>query len=177
METPKKTNGAKQRLKTLAETTEKQKKALVEQLRRTPIVQLACERTGVGRATYYKWRAQDRIFAKAATRALDAGKFFVNDLAESKLIQLIQNGNITALIFWLKSNHPAYTPMNKVIHEYEIVTNRLTPEEKNIAEQELAKILAQNLRPKITAEGLKAIYEQEEIEDKDTEALRKYEEE
>src|SRR3989344_454051 len=90
------------RLDTLTEDTEKQKKALVAQLRRTPIVQLACERADVGRATYYKWRARDQVFARAADRAKKAGEFFINDMAESRLLRMIQDDNITAIIFWLK---------------------------------------------------------------------------
>lgn len=111
------------RLAALAAKTEKQKKALVDQLRRTPIVQVSCERTGIGRATYYQWRKSDRVFARAADKAIQAGEFFINDLAESKLITMIQNGNLTAIIFWLKHNHPKYAVTTRHIHQYELVSD------------------------------------------------------
>ena len=34
----------------------KEKLLLIEQLSKYPVVQVACEKTGVSRATYYRWR-------------------------------------------------------------------------------------------------------------------------
>lgn len=152
------------RLETLAVETEKHKKLIVFQLRKTPIVQLACERTSIGRATYYKWRADDRIFARAADRSLEAGKFFTNDFAESKLLRLIQDDNLTAIIFWLKHNHPTYASVNRIIHEYEIVTEKISVEEKNIAMQELSRRIARKHTPQLTTAEVKETAE-EEIEE------------
>lgn len=149
------------RLKKLEAETEKQKKALVSQLRKTPIVQFACERTGIGRSTYYDWRKHDLIFARAADRALEAGRFFINDLAESKLIRLIQEDNLTSIIFWLKHNHPKYATVNRVIHEYETATNRPSVEENNISTQELAKLMATKMMPEIKLEEMKEKIEEE----------------
>ncbi len=103
---------------TVANRTEEMKKALISQLKKTPIVQLACERAGVSRATYYRWRKNDHIFAKAADRALRAGKSLINDLAESKLIKSIQADNLTAIIFWLKYNSHTYS--KKRARPYEV---------------------------------------------------------
>lgn len=161
MATPKEKAGAEKRLETLAEATEKQKKALVAQLRRTPIVQLACERVGVGRSTYYKWRVHDQIFARAADKAQEAGKFFVNDLAESKLMRLIQDDNLTAIIFWLKHNHPKYAVTTRFIHEYEVATERMSVEEINAYSYELAKIRARKIKLPETTEEMKQRIEEE----------------
>jgi len=43
---------------------EELKKLLIEQLKKTPIVQMACEKTGVARSTYYRWKKQNKTFAK-----------------------------------------------------------------------------------------------------------------
>lgn len=145
MEPPNEKTGMEKRLDTLAAETEKQKKALVEQLQKTPIVQLACERTGVGRSTYYQWRAKDKVFARAAERALEAGQFLVNDMAESRLMALIKADNLTAIIFWLKHNHPKYAAVNRLIHEHEIVTNRMSTEERVLAERMIAEDMARDL--------------------------------
>jgi hypothetical protein len=141
----------KKRLDALAIETEKQKKAIVLQLHKTPIVQIACERSSVGRSTYYKWRARDKIFARVADRALESGRFFINDLAKSKLLQQIKDGILTAIIFWLKHNDPQFAPVNRIIHEYEVVTDRLSVEEENIAMQEMSKMMAIKSTPKFTA--------------------------
>lgn len=83
------------------------KKRLIEQLRKTPIVQIACEKTGISRATFYRW-CQEEEFAKEARDSLQKGKSLVNDLAESQLISSIKDKRLPAISFWLKYNHPDY---------------------------------------------------------------------
>lgn len=87
---------------------EKQRERLLELFETMPIVQVACKRIGIGRATYYRWRQEDHTFALAADEALENGKLVVNDMAESQIIQGIKNSNPTLIIFWLKNNHPNY---------------------------------------------------------------------
>lgn len=89
-------------------TKSKQKTLLVEQLRKTPIVQLVCEKVGVSRATFYRWKKEDEEFALKADKALINGKLLVNDMAESQLISAIKDKNLTAIIFWLKHHHNDY---------------------------------------------------------------------
>ncbi len=154
----------KKRLEALAVETEKLKKDMVAQLRKTPIVQVACQHTGVARSTYYKWRSKDHIFARAADRALEAGKFFINDLAKSKLLQLIQDGNLVAIIFWLKHNDPTFAAVNRVIHEYETATVKPSVEENSLAAQKIAEMMADKLTHRYTAEEMKEKIEDEERE-------------
>lgn len=97
------------RQNTLAENTRKQKDALLEELAKCPIVQVACERTSIGRATYYKWKADDPEFRRVSNNAVDEGRKFVNDVAESQMIRKIKEGNMTSIIYWLKNNNPRYT--------------------------------------------------------------------
>ncbi len=35
---------------------DKNKKAIIEKLKQSPIIQIACKKVGIGRATYYRWR-------------------------------------------------------------------------------------------------------------------------
>lgn len=84
------------------------KAALVEQLRKTPILQIGCEKVGISRVTLYRWRAEDAEFAKSVDEALLEGRLMVNDLAEGQLIGAIKDRNITAVMGWLKHNHPSY---------------------------------------------------------------------
>ncbi len=87
---------------------EQEKELLLEQLKKTPIVQIACEKVGTGRTTYYRWRKEDNEFRKEADSALREGKSLVNDMAESQLLGAIRDGNMTAIIFWLKHHHGEY---------------------------------------------------------------------
>jgi len=117
----------------------KEKELILEQLRKTPIIQISCERTGVARATYYRWR-KDPIFLRRANEALNDGMNLVNDLAESQLISSIKDKNMTGIIFWLKSHHPDYANKleltGKLQHDFEI-----TPEQEAIISKALKMVV------------------------------------
>ena len=111
-------------LTTIEKRISKDKEALLEHLKKVPIIQIACEKAGTGRATYYRWRKDDQEFAQKADEAIQTGSYLINDMAESQLISAIQEKNLTAIIFWLKYHHPAYTTKVEVTgqlkHEYQL---------------------------------------------------------
>ncbi len=84
------------------------KELLLEQLRKTPIIEVACQKTGMSRASLYRWKKEDSEFAKFVDDALAEGTALMNDAAESQILSGIKNGNLTATIFWLKNKHPDY---------------------------------------------------------------------
>lgn len=90
------------------------KKELIDQLRKTPVIEVACKKIGIGRATFYRWKKKDQKFAEEADLALHEGSQLVNDMAESQLITSIKNGNMTGIIFWLKNHHRQYSPKLEV---------------------------------------------------------------
>lgn len=94
--------------KTIEKRQSKNKGQLLEILKKTPIVQIACEKAGVGRATYYRWRKEDAEFSQQSDQALLDGSLLINDMAESQLMSAIKEKNMTAIIFWLKHHHSAY---------------------------------------------------------------------
>lgn len=104
---------------------EKQKEVLVEELRKRPIVQSACQKVGIGRASYYRWRKDDPAFAQAVDEALETGIGLVNDAAETQLMAAIREGNMGAVIFWLKHHHASYRnkiDINAVVRREEALT-------------------------------------------------------
>lgn len=119
--------------KTIDKRQKKTKELLLEQLRRLPIVQIACEKLGVARATYYRWLENDKDFAKAATTAIEEGALMINDLAEAQLISAIKDKNFPAISFWLRNRHRAYA--NKVQIEAHVKT-----ESRNLTEEEQDRI-------------------------------------
>jgi hypothetical protein len=121
-------SGQAKRLETLKVETKKQKLEFLEHLAKSSIVQLACERSSVGRSTYYDWRQKDKKFAEEADEVKKAGELVINDLAESHLIHNIQDGQNTAIIFWLKNHHNGYG--DKIRHEHELVPVDFTPDEQ-----------------------------------------------
>ncbi len=110
----------KKRLATLNEETKKQKEALLVQLTKYPIVEVACNKTGVGRSTYYDWRQKDKQFCQMADRAISLGVDLITDMAESGLIKNIQANSNTAIIFWLKNHHGGYSDRIRHTHELEM---------------------------------------------------------
>lgn len=105
------------------------KQLIIEKLKSLPIVQIACEKVGIGRATYYRWRELDQNFADAANKAIQEGRQFINDMAESQLLSAIRDQNMTAIIFWLKHNHAAYTTRVEITHPNDDV-NKLNSQEE-----------------------------------------------
>lgn len=93
---------------TIVDRIANDKLELIEQLRKMPIVQIACERADIGRATFYRWCKEDAEFAEKARSSLSEGKAMVNDMAESQLISSIKDKSFQAIAYWLKHNHPDY---------------------------------------------------------------------
>lgn len=119
--------------------TTQTKEVLLEQLCKTPIVQIACEKLGISRMTFYRWKNDDPDFAKHVEEALLAGRMMVNDLAESQLIGAVKDRNISAIIAWLKHNHPNYKTRVEIEGAVNII-QELPPEEKKLV-QEKFKLL------------------------------------
>ncbi len=117
--------------------TEKEKQLLIEQLKKTPIVQIACERVGVGRATYYRWRKEDEEFKKTTDEAIIEGETLITEQSESQLISLIRDKNFPAIQLWLKSHHPKYTSKVEVTGNLNVKEEPLTLEQEELVEKAL----------------------------------------
>ncbi len=124
-------------VQTIQERQQKEKQLLIEQLRKTPIIQIACEKVDIGRATFYRWRKEDSEFAQAAEIALEEGSGLVNDMAESQLMAAIRDQNLTAIIFWLKHHHPAYANRVEITTKTKREEEILTPEQEAVLKKEL----------------------------------------
>ena len=61
-------------------------------------VQKTCKKAGISRQTYYNWMQTDIKFSRTVS---DIREGMIYD-AETQLYKAIKNGNITALIFFLK---------------------------------------------------------------------------
>ena len=80
--------------------TARQKKDLLEALHKSlGVVTTACERTGIGRTTYYDWYRNDPEFKTQVDSLEDVAL----DFTESKLHERIREGDTTAIIFHLKT--------------------------------------------------------------------------
>lgn len=113
-----------------------EQKVLLEQLRKVPIVQIACERANIGRTTYYRWCRDDSKFKKESEEAMNEGEEMINDLSESQLITLIKEKNFSAVQLWLRQHHPKYG--NKLEVRTKIETeDPMTPEQEALVREAL----------------------------------------
>ena len=80
----------------------------LEELAKVPIVQVACEKTGLSRNSVYRWRKEDKTFEKKMDEALKSGVAFVNDMSESQLLTLIKEKSYSAISFWLRHRNDNY---------------------------------------------------------------------
>ncbi len=117
--------------------TSKQKELILEQLKKTPIIQVATEKVGVARSSFYRWKSTDPKFAEAVDEAIDNGVTLMNEYAESMLITAIKNQNLTAVFYWLNHRHPAYETRMRIDGRIKHQTDELTPEQTMLVERAL----------------------------------------
>lgn len=119
------------------------KDKLLEELRKIPVVQVACEKCGVSRNSFYKWKRQSKKFSVEVNKALEDGEAFVNDMSESQLLQLIKEKSFSAIRFWLNSRHPKFK--KKVEIEHNIREEKLTPEQEEIVRRALSVLTTETI--------------------------------
>ncbi|HBT81028.1 MAG: hypothetical protein UX15_C0004G0007 [Parcubacteria group bacterium GW2011_GWA1_45_7] len=115
------------------------KDTILEILKEMPIIEVACKKAGIGRATYYRWRKEDKEFRRQSDDALSHGIEFINDMSESQLITLIKEKKMPAITLWLRNNHPRYGSRTKI---YTPASSRedLSSEEERIVLDALALV-------------------------------------
>lgn len=118
------------------------KNIFLEELKRIPIVLVACEKSGLSRNTVYRWKRDDKDFSKAMDEALAEGEALVNDMSESQLLTLIKEKNWQAMSFWLRHRNPRFRDKVEVTSKIED-SEELTPSQAEVVRQalKLAKIL------------------------------------
>lgn len=118
---------------------DKQKQLVIEQLAKTPIIQVVAEKVGIHRSTIYRWKASDPEFSEAVDEAIDQSVSLVNDLAESQLISAIRDKNITAIIYWLKHHHKAYETRVRVTGSLKHSVDKLDDAQNDLVMKALTK--------------------------------------
>lgn len=119
----------------------KVKKEFLDQLRKTPIVQVACEKSGISRNSVYRWRKEDKEFEKEMDTALAEGEALVNDISESQLLTLIKEKNWSAISFWLKHRNPRFREKIEITAPKDM--DALTPEQEEIVRRALGLVKTQ----------------------------------
>lgn len=106
----------------------KLKESFFAELAKVPIVQVACEKTGVSRNSVYRWKKDDKSFALEMEKALSEGVAFVNDMSESQLLTMIKEKNYSAISFWLRHRNDNYRNKLEITTVEE--SEEMTPSQK-----------------------------------------------
>lgn len=112
------------------------KKLFLENLKKVPIIQVACEKAGISRATVYRWRDKDKKFRKILNEALSQGEALINDMGESQLISLMKEKNFSAIRFWLNHRHDKFKERVEITTKSE-EQEKLSPEQQKIVKEAL----------------------------------------
>lgn len=121
----KKDRFAKKREAVVKARIEESKEKLIKALEQHPIIRSACARAGLGKDFYYDHRKADPVFRARTASALEEGREFMADIAESQLFKKVKEGDKTAIIFTLK-NLRKNVYNDRVVHEHQ--GDPLTPE-------------------------------------------------
>jgi len=116
-----------------------------EELKKIPIVLVACEKSGISRNSIYRWKREDKKFSEMMDEALFEGEALVNDMSESQLLTLIKEKNWPAISFWLRHRNPKFRDKIEVTSKTED-TGELSPFQTKVVRQalKLAKILPES---------------------------------
>jgi len=119
---------------------------LVDQLKKTPVVEIACQKVDIGRNSYYRWRRESIKFRTACDKALEEGCALINDMAVSQLISAMKDGNLNATFYWLNHKHSDFANKLELNGNLEIQDHKLTKEqETNIKKAlKLANLISSN---------------------------------
>lgn len=120
-----------------AKEKREKKKLLIKFLFQQPVIELACKKIGISRQMYYRWIKDDFKFSKEAERALYNSREKMNDLAESKLIGLVKDADLRAIMFWLQNNCKRYMKGEQYARRQEqtkLQTDRDDPARKRLNE-------------------------------------------
>lgn len=100
------------------------------------VVAYACAKTNISRTTYYEWAKEDEEFKAQC----DLIKEDTVDAVESKLFSAIGEGNITAIIFYLKTHakdrgYVESVDANVNVNKFEQLLKSLPDEPEDISEE------------------------------------------
>jgi hypothetical protein len=107
------------------------------ELMKVPIVQVACEKTGISRNSVYRWRKEDKSFSAKMDQALADGVALVNDMTENQLLVLIKEKNYPAISFWLRHRNDNYKNKVEITGALNTI-NELSPEQEILVKQALS---------------------------------------
>jgi len=126
---------------------------LIAELEKTPLVQIACDKVGISRNTFYRWIKEDTEFLARTSEAISLGTGLVNDVAISNVLDGIKRKDPMYTKYWLDRKHPDFRkPFRYKIDSDDLITQfRLLMEgiKANQVEQDIKNALGESERKEI----------------------------
>ena len=98
----------KGRQETITKRQARDKELLLEEVRKMPVVSVACERAKIGRTTCHRWIKEDQAFAGAMDDAKRQGDQLMDDMGKSQLLSLVKDKKFEAVKYYLDKYHPEF---------------------------------------------------------------------
>lgn len=100
------------------------KEKLLKEIEKSGNVYLSCMKTGIDKATFYRWRKDDKQFGKKATEAIKRGRENNCEIAEHALMMNVKEKKMDAIKYVLSHQSKIYKPKaRKVIIEHSNTNN------------------------------------------------------
>lgn len=81
---------------------------LIEEVEKTPLIQIACDKVGISRNTFYRWMKEDEEFLSRINEAMSLGTGLVSDVALSNVLEGIKRKDAMYTKYWLSHKHPDF---------------------------------------------------------------------
>lgn len=135
---------------------------LIEELEKTPLIQIACDKVNISRNTFYRWMKEDKEFLSRVNEAMSLGTGLVSDVALSNVLEGIKRKDAMYTKYWLSHKHPDFR--KPFIHRVE--ADDLLAHFRSVAEglresrirDEISDVVAQE-RDRVSAEKEKEVQE------------------
>ena len=131
---------------------------LIEELERTPLVQIACDKIGISRNTFYRWMKEDKTLLAQVNEAISLGTGLVNDVAVSNVLTGIKSKDPMYTKYWLDKKHPDFRRpyIFRIDSDDVLQYNRILIEKSQVQKAEIeAKELADKLDGEKLAQAIK----------------------
>ncbi len=88
--------------------TKKLLNKLAEEVEKTPVIQIACDKFGISRNTFYRWMKEDKKFLIRINEAMSLGNGLVSEVAISNVLEGIKRKDAMYTKYWLSHRHPDF---------------------------------------------------------------------
>jgi len=91
------------------------KEKLLKEIEKSGNVYLSCMKTGIDKATFYRWKKDDKQFGKKATEAIKRGRENNCELAEHALMLNVKEKKMDAIKYVLSHQSKIYRPKDRKV--------------------------------------------------------------